>query len=61
LADSLGVDRSGLRPPNSQRLKTLLAADAEVFWLLPKIGRKRRKIQRRRIVNTQYSESFLAR
>jgi GT2 family glycosyltransferase len=61
LADSLGVDRSGLRPPNSQRLKTLLAADAEVFWLLPKIGRKRRKIQRRRIVNTQYIESFLAR
>ena len=60
LADSLGVDRSGLRSPDSQRLKMLLAADAEVFWLLPKIRRQRREIQRRRKVSSRYVESFLA-
>ena len=59
LADSLGIDRSGLRSPDSQRLKILLAADLEVLRFLPKIRRKRREIQRKRMVNTQYIESFL--
>lgn len=60
LAGSLGIGISGFRLPDSKSLKMRLAVNAEVLRLFPEIRRKRREIQRRRMVNTQYIESFLS-
>ena len=59
LAGSLGIGISGFRLPDSKNLKMRLTVNAEILWLFPEMRRKRREIQRRRIVNTQYIESFL--
>jgi GT2 family glycosyltransferase len=61
LAGSLGVGISGFRLPDSKSLKMRLTVNAEVLWLFPEIQRKRREIQRRRVVNAAYIESFLYR
>jgi hypothetical protein len=59
LAGSLGIGISGFRLPDSKSLKMRLTVNAEILWLFPEIRRKRREIQHRRIVNTEYIESFI--
>ncbi len=61
LAVSLGIGISGFRLPDSKSLKMRLTVNAEVLWRFPEILRKRREIQRRRVVNAAYIESFLYR
>jgi GT2 family glycosyltransferase len=61
LAGSLGIGISGFRLPDSKSLKMRLTVNAEVLWRFPEIQRKRREIQRRRVVNAAYIESFLYR
>jgi len=60
-AGSLGIGISGFRLPDSKNLKMRLTVNAEVLWRFPEIQRKRREIQRRRVVNAAYIESFLYR
>jgi len=59
LIGSLGIRRWGLQRPNLQRFKMLLGVDAEVLLLLPEMMRKRREIQRRRVVSAEYIESLM--
>jgi GT2 family glycosyltransferase len=61
LAGSLGIGISGFRLPDSKSLKMRLTVNAEILWRFPEIQRKRREIQRRRVVNAAYIESFLYR
>ena len=61
LAGNLGIGISGFRLPDSKSLKMQLTVNAEVLWRFPEIQRKRREIQRRRVVNAAYIESFLYR
>ena len=61
LAGSLGIGISGFRLPDSKSLKMRLTVNADILWRFPEIQRKRREIQRRRVVNAAYIESFLYR